>query len=285
MTSRQDLIAQIQNTPVIPNSLALWGLGQMGLLVKGPDALLAIDPYLSDSVREITQEQYGGLMSRAVPAPLQPQDLAVADFILATHEHADHLDGQTLGPAMETSSKTRMVASGWCLEALTGLGVNQERIIVPEALQPMTLPGTAIRLTAVPSAHYEKEFDAQKGFRYLGFLLEWNGVTLYHAGDTVLYEGYHDTMRDLPTPDIAMLPMNGRDWFRENVLNLTGTLLPTEAVLTARELGWGVLIPGHNDMFMPNSLPNAQIMDALERLAPRQRFKFLQPGELYYFVK
>jgi hypothetical protein len=53
----------------------------------------------------------------------------------------------------------------------------------------------------------------------------------------------------------------------------------------AHDLGWDVLIPGHNDLFTGNAIPNAQIIDALERLAPRQKFKMLQPGELYYYVK
>ena len=33
-------VTQMQNTPVIPNSLAIWGLGQMGVAIKGPDATL-----------------------------------------------------------------------------------------------------------------------------------------------------------------------------------------------------------------------------------------------------
>lgn len=283
MPARQDLIAQIETTPIIPNSLALWGLGQMGLLVKGPDAIIAIDPCLSDIVLELTQEQYGSIMARAFPPPLLPGDLTRARYLLCSHEHPDHLDPNTIGPA--AAEGAQVIAPGWCLDILTGLGIARERIIVPETLVPLTLPGADIRLTAVPAAHYEVEHDAAKGHRWLGFLLEWNGVTLFHAGDTILYPGYMETLRDLPTPDVVMLPVNGRDYFRESVLNLTGTLLPAEAALLARELGWGVLIPGHNDLYRPNTIPNAQIVDALERLAPQQRFKFLQPGELYYCVK
>ena len=49
MPEQRSLVEQIDNTPIIPNSLAVWGLGQMGLVVKGPDAVLVIDPYLSDT--------------------------------------------------------------------------------------------------------------------------------------------------------------------------------------------------------------------------------------------
>lgn len=281
MPNGKYLIAQLREVPVIPNSLPLWGLGQMGLIVKGPDALIALDPYLSDAVREMTQEQFGGLMSRAFPPPLQPGDLA-ADFYLISHEHPDHLDGPTLAAA---PADAQFVVSGWCVDTLTGLGIHRDRIIVPEALTPFTLPGTSLRLTAIPAAHYEREQNARQGHRWLGYLIEWNGVVLYHAGDTVLYPGLIETLRGLPTPDVALLPVNGRDYFRESVLNVIGNLLPAEAALLTRELGWGVVIPGHNDLLTANSIPIAQIVDALERLAPRQAFKFLQPGELYYFVK
>jgi len=82
-----------------------------------------------------------------------------------------------------------------------------------------------------------------------------------------------------------MIPVNGRDWYRESQQNATGNLLPEEAAQLTNEIGWDVIIPGHNDMYPNNTIPNGQIMDALDRFAPRQKFKFLQPGELYYYVK
>src|SRR5512145_1261521 len=195
MVNGTGLVAQIRNTPVIPHSLAIWGLGQMGLIVKAPDAVIYIDPYLSDSVFDATRDQYGAAFQRAFPPPLKPEEATNADYILCTHEHMDHLDVQTIGPMAQASPNAKIITTGWGVELLTGLGIAAERIIVPEALQPLALPGTSIRLTAVPSAHYEKEFAPQKGYRYLGFLIEWNGVVLYHAGDTVIYPGYLETLR------------------------------------------------------------------------------------------
>jgi L-ascorbate metabolism protein UlaG (beta-lactamase superfamily) len=153
------------------------------------------------------------------------------------------------------------------------------------ALEPLTLPGTSLRLTTVPAAHYEKEYDAQKGYRWLGFLIEWNGVIFYHAGDTIIYSDYLETLGRLPTPDVAMLPVNGRDWFRETDKNITGNLWPNEAARLARDLGWDTMIAGHNDLYPNNTIPMASIVEALANLAPRQKFKILQPGELFYYIK
>ncbi len=151
----------------------------------------------------------------------------------------------------------------------------------------MTLPGTSLRVTPVPSAHsddYHPQSDPVKGQRWLGYLIEWNGVTLYHSGDNVMYAGYVDILRALPQPDVALLPINGRDWFREQQ-HLVGNFQPVEAVQLADRLGWELLIPLHNDLFAGNSVSWTQFAAAVERFAPRQHYKQLQPGELLYYVK
>lgn len=280
MTLENALLAQMQRTPIIDNSLAIWGLGQMGLAIKGPEALIYIDPYLSNSL----QEQYGDHVARAYPPPLLPHRLTQVDYFLISHEHPDHLDPATVAPVAQASPQAKFIAPGWCLDILSGLNIPAERIIVPTALEPFTLPGTSLRLTAVPTAHYEIEYDEAKGHRWLGFLIQWNGVTFYHSGDMIIHPGYLDMMRGLPTPDVAILPINGRDWFREQA-NMLGNLWPAEAARLALDLGWDVLIAGHNDLLPINTIPMASIVEALTTIAPRQKFKLLQPGELYYYVK
>lgn len=275
------LITQIEQTRILPNSLPIWGFGQMGVGLKTPDATLYIDLCLSDGVRR----QFGEFWVRAYDPPVEPRLISNADFYLITHEHMDHLDPLTVGPIAQASPQARFVAPGWCVDLLHECGVADERIIVPQALAPFTLPGTDVVVTAVPSAHYEKEYDEQKGYRWLGYFIESNGVRFYHAGDTIIYEDYVETLKQLPLPDVAMLPVNGRDYYRETEFDVTGNLLPLEAARLAHDLGWDVLIPGHNDLYPNNTIPFAEIASALETTAPRQKYKILQPGELFYYVK
>jgi L-ascorbate metabolism protein UlaG (beta-lactamase superfamily) len=249
--------------------------------IKGPDGIIYIDACLSD----VVESKAGPRWARAYPTPVPPEQVTNADFFLISHEHLDHLDPLTIDQVAKASPQAKFVASAWCLSLLAELDIAAERVIVPPALEPVTLPGSTVRLTAIPSAHYEKEYDATKGYRWLGYLIEWNGVTFYHAGDTIIYPGYLEMLQKLPPIDVGMLPVNGRDYYRETILGAIGNLLPVEAAQMAHDLGWDVLIPGHNDLFTGNAIPNAQIIDALERLAPRQKFKMLQPGELYYYVK
>jgi len=280
MPTGQDLTAQMQTIPILPNSLAIWGLGQMGVAIKGPDATLVIDPCLSDVVRH----QAGEWWTRAYHPPVAPETLTTIDYYLISHEHLDHLDPLTVAPVAKASPGAKFVVTGWCLEGMNGADVAEYRLIVPPALETVSLPGTSAKLTAIPSAHYAKEHDAHKGYRWFGYLIEWNGVTFYHSGDTIIYPGYVEVLRGLPTADVAMIPVNGRDWYREADVGAIGNLLPQEAARLARDAGWGLVIAGHNDLFPNNAIPFGQIADAFAQHAPRQPYKFLQPGELLYYI-
>ncbi|MEZ4671939.1 MAG: MBL fold metallo-hydrolase [Anaerolineae bacterium] len=281
MPTGQALLDQMNNLPILPNSLAIWGLGQMGFAIKGPDALICIDPCLSDVVKGAA----GDWWERAYHPPLMPENLTNITYYLASHEHMDHFDPLTAGPAAKAAPTAHFIAPGWCMELMEECGIAAERRIFPKALEPVTLPETTLKLTAIPSAHYVKEYDAQKGYRWLGYLIEWNGIVIYHAGDTIIHDGYVDTLKKLPVADVAILPVNGRDWHREAEQGAIGNLLPDEAAWLARHVGWGMVIAGHNDMYPNNTIPMGQIADAFVRYAPRQPYKIMQPGELYYMVK
>jgi len=281
MANGKDLLGQMQNLTILPGSLAIWGLGQMGVAIKGPDAVIYLDPCLSD----VVCERFGDWWARAYPPPIEPVAITNASYILSSHEHLDHLDPLTLGPMAKASPSAKFVITGWSRELMADIDIPDERLIVPPALETMTLPGTGIRLTAVPASHYDREHDPQKGYRWFGYLIEWNGVTFFHGGDTIIYKDYMATLQGLPHIDVAMLAVNGRDWYRETDVGAIGNLLPAEAVRLSRDLGWDVLIFGHNDLYPNNTIPFGHHMDALEKIAPRQKFKMLQPGELYYYVK
>jgi L-ascorbate 6-phosphate lactonase len=223
--------------------------------------------------------------ARAFPTPIEPHEITNAAYVLNSHEHGDHTDPLTLGPLAQASPQAQFVITGWSHSILDKAGIAAERRIVPIAMQPMQLgPSGSIKLTALPSAHYEKEYDEAKGYRWLGFLIEMNGVTFYHTGDTVIYPGYLDMLRQLPQADIALAAVNGRDAYRDS-FNITGNLLPAEAAWLAQELGWDVLLGGHNDLFTWNTIPAGALADAIHQLNPRQKMHVLQPGELYLYVK
>ena len=89
---------------------------------------------------------------------------------------------------------------------------------------------------------------------------------------------YRDQLKEVDR-DLA------RGVLSETEAEAVGNLLPVEAARLARDLGWDTLIPGHNDLYPNNAIPQGEIIAALEAIHPRQKVKLLQPGELLYYVK
>lgn len=272
--SGADLIARIDGLAVPHGQLALWALGQSGFAVKGAGTIAYIDPYLSDSIAGIGGPQ------RRFPAPVDPAEIGHAQVVFATHEHMDHADGATLGPLMAASPGATLVTSHQGAEIAEQAGVARERIVVPRLGERVELEGLAY--TAIPAAHYAYEVDADGHSRWMGFLIECSGVTLYHAGDTIVVPELLAALKDKPI-DLALLPINGRDFFREQQ-EIVGNLWPREAVELVVALQARVLLAIHNDMFAGNRLPAGMLWDDLDRAAPFQRCHTLQPGELYLYA-
>jgi L-ascorbate metabolism protein UlaG (beta-lactamase superfamily) len=104
-------------------------------------------------------------------------------------------------------------------------------------------------------------------YRYLGYVIDDGWVRVYHAGDTVAYAGMADRLRDLRV-EVALLPINGRDHYRE-AAGIVGNLDHREAATLAADAGADVLVPMHYDMFAGNQGYPAHLIDVVRREHPR----------------
>lgn len=270
-----DLTGRIGALEVGREALAFWGLGQVGVAIKGPEGVFYVDPYLTDSDGE------GGSLEREFPPPLRPDEVTNADVVLLTHNHIDHTDPDTVLPISEASSDARFVAPTTSRDTLVGAGLAADRIFVPTVGEPVEIGGT--RVTAVPSAHTGLEYDPERGYPYLGYVVEWNGVTFYHAGDTVIYDGLIETLSNWKI-DVAFVPINGRDYFRTS-RDLVGNTDFREAAELAEVLDFGLLVPTHYDLFAFNTADPGHFVSHLYDLNPMRSHKLLHAGELLYFAK
>ena len=258
----------------VPKSLAedqvvIWALGQAGFIVQDQTTSLVFDPYLSDSVR------HEALGPRQFPPPIDPSALRGVDVVFISHDHGDHLDPETLRPLLAASPRCAFVAPGRSRDLLLEMGVRAEQVIVPSPEKEQLIGDVEVR--AVPSAHYEWEADEEDLPRFYGYVARLGDVTIYHSGDTILYDGMIERLREQRI-DVAILPINGRDWPREQA-GLVGNLDAAEALYLADEIGSGLLIPCHYDLFGGNSVNPAHFVDLLYRRYRHQRFKLMQPGE------
>jgi L-ascorbate metabolism protein UlaG (beta-lactamase superfamily) len=90
----------------------------------------------------------------------------------------------------------------------------------------------SVAIHAVPAAHNTREQDAARHERYIGIVVEVGGVTIYHSGDTLRYDGMVTLLRHWAI-DVALLPINGNDPARGVAGNLDGV----EAAQLAHDIG------------------------------------------------
>jgi L-ascorbate 6-phosphate lactonase len=269
------LSERMNEVELVDRALAFWGLGQVGVAFKGPTGILYVDPYLTDSDGE------GGRLERSFPPPLEPEEVTNASAVLLTHDHIDHTDPETLLPLASASPEARFICPSTSRDTLEEAGLDRDRITVPEVGEPLEVAGATA--TAVPSAHTELERDPEGGYPYLGYVIEWNGVTLYHAGDTVIYDGLIESLGRWEI-DVAFVPINGRDFFRTRE-GIVGNMDYREVAHLAEELDFGLVVPTHYDLFAFNAVDPGYFVSYLYSLNHERRHKLLRPGELLHFVR
>ncbi len=124
-----------------------------------------------------------------------------------------------------------------------------------------------IRITAIKSKHEMFEEHPTLGYPYLGYVVEVNGVTFYHAGDTIPYEGMLTTLQQWPHFDCLFLPINGRDAQRF-LSGCYGNMTFQESVELAGDLNASLVVPAHYDMFIGNQEDPDKFIDFLKAKYP-----------------
>lgn len=250
--------------------LHLWWLGQSGFLVAHEGRCALLDPYLSDSLTA----KYAGSdkphvrMTRRV---IDPRRLDFIDVVSSSHAHTDHLDADTLRPLMDANpdlllvipeANREVVARRLNVATTLPIGVNDGA----------TVSAGGFSFTGVPAAHETVERDDKGRCRFLGYVVRAGRWTIYHSGDTVLYDGMVDRLREFRI-DVALLPINGRAPERRVAGNLSGP----EAARLAHDVGAALVVPCHYEMFEFNTASPAEFVAECRRLD--QPHRLLRAGE------
>ncbi len=259
------LLADIRSAAAEPG-FHLWWLGQSGFLIQFEQRHLLIDPYLSDSLTRkyaATDKPHVRMTELAI----DPARLDFIDVATSSHNHTDHLDGETLGPLLTANPTMHLVIP----EANRAFVAERLRI---DPARPIGLDDgdsqdvAGFRFTAIPSAH--EELSNQ----YMGYLIHFGEWTLYHPGDTVLYPRMAERLQTHRV-DLAMLPINGRAPERRVAGNLDGR----EAANLAKQMGARRAIPCHYEMFEFNTASPDEFVAECERIG--QPYRVLRCGERF----
>ena len=250
----------LRDLPLGGSAAGVSWLGQAGFALRTAGSTVLIDPFLSP---------WNG---RRYESALPPARAEGVDLVLCTHEHVDHFDA-TGAPAIAAASPGAVfVVPTPIVDMVSEAGIAPDRVMGVQPGDDLELAG--LRIRPIPAMHGVTMDDAY-GFgrdlsgglvRFLGFVLDAGGVRLYHAGDTVHFDGLESTLRELSV-DVGLLPINGRDPERE-ARGIVGNLSEREAAWLARECGFDLLIPMHYDLFARNRGYPARLLDSVDRDHP-----------------
>lgn len=263
-------LADVERAREKADTLHLWWLGQSGFLVHWNQRFLLLDPYLSDSLTQkyaSTDKPHVRMTERVV----SPETLNFIDVVTSSHNHTDHLDAETLIPLREVNPALQMIIPEANREFVT------ERLKTDVGWPLGCDDGTALELwdftvTGVPAAHESVERDETGRCKYLGYVVRVGPWTVYHSGDTVLYEGMAERLRPFGV-DIALLPINGAKPERRVAGNLDGR----ESANLGKAIDAKLVIPCHYEMFEFNTATVDEFVEEADRIG--QPYRILRAGE------
>ncbi|HEX4125880.1 MAG TPA: MBL fold metallo-hydrolase [Tepidisphaeraceae bacterium] len=264
MLTGKALVEDIDACRVGPGQAGYWWLGQHSFVVKLGKTVLYIDPFLTP------------MEARRVPPLLTAAELTDAAAILGSHDHADHID-RDAWPALAGSSDAPFIVPMLLREKIIGeLGLPAARVLGID--EGVTLNIGEATITAIPAAHEFLDTDPATGRHpFLGFIIQGNGFTVYHAGDTCIYEGIQAKLRQWKI-DLAFLPINGRDAQRLKA-NCIGNMTYQEAVDLAGSQQFGMTVPAHFEMFAMNSENPQRFIDYMQVKYPKLKGRIPVHGE------
>lgn len=259
-----EFLADVRSANVMDGNFRLWWLGQSGFLLQWQGSHILLDPYLSDSLTRKyanTDKPHIRMTSRIV----DPARLDFVDVVTSSHNHTDHLDAETLCPLLRANPGMKIVAPEANRQFVA------ERLSIDSNLPLGLRDGESVSvgkfmITAVPAAH--EELSAS----YLGYIVRFGPWAVYHSGDTVLYKGMAERLRQFSI-DVALLPINGRAPERR----VAGNLNAREAAELGKTIGARLVIPCHYEMFTFNTVDPRDFVEAAEVVG--QPYRVLRCGE------
>jgi L-ascorbate metabolism protein UlaG (beta-lactamase superfamily) len=230
-------------------SLKVYALGQTGYIFNFDEFKVIIDPYLSEYVAI----KYGNHLKKMISNPIDPSNIKDINVILLTHAHEDHCDPFTLKPLLKGNKSAKVFGTYECLKVFKEFGLPTESFQVSDELN---FSSSKVFIESIVSAHPRIEYSDNYSSMYLGYIMRFEDLIIYHPGDTIPHKKINESLPQ--SIDWAFLPINERNYFRERE-GIIGNMTPREALTWCDELNVRHLVPTHWDTFKPNSTYQEEI--------------------------
>ena len=254
--------------------LALTFIGHSSFFLQTAGKAILIDPNFAKWLFVLKRLRRPGLHIR---------DLPPIDLVLVTHAHFDHLHRPSLRAIARHTERLRGFAPSIVLphnviDLVEDLGFRE--IIELRWWESSDFDG--LKITHVPSRHWGARIVKDDYRCYGGYVVRSGKESVYHAGDTAYFDGFHEIGRRLH-PELSLLPIGAYNppAFRVNHTS------PEDAVRAFVDLGSRWMVPMHYGSFRLSHEPLDEPLKLLAKEAKRvgiqDRVKVLREGVTAFF--
>lgn len=218
----------LRNRPVFPvlcqGEVAITWIGHASFLIQTDRHNLLIDPNWANWLVVVRRLRHAGIHIDHLPN---------IDLVLVTHAHFDHLNRRTL----------RRIADRQPIAVPSGVHSLVEDLGFHSIHQMDwwdTWSYKGLDITFVPAKHWGARVLADRHRGFGGFVIHYQGRSIYHVGDSAYFDGFKEIGRRCH-PEIVLMPIGAYD----NPSGRDVHLSPEQAVRAFEDLQARLLVPMH----------------------------------------
>lgn len=244
------------------DQIGVTWLGHAGFFAQMAGVNLIIDPNWA---------LWHGPVKRVRHPCLWAGDLPPTELVLITHAHFDHLHLPSL----------RRIARGQPIIVPKGVGSLVKRCGFGEIIELDTWQRAQYRdlhITLTPARHWGARMIHDTHRSFGGYLIESAGRTLFHCGDSSMFDGFNE-IGQRACIDLALMPIGAYDAPSGRPVHMN----PEEALDAFEMIRAQHLVPMHHDTFPLGGEPIHEPAERLARAAVQRqledRVRILMEGE------
>ena len=232
-------------TPVLQDvKLRVSWVGHATVLIQMYDKIIITDPLFTNTI--------GMVVKRFIKPGLDPSLLAKVDYTLISHMHFDHLSYGSLDALPKNGT---LVFPYGIDRYVPDFGFNKMSELKPWDV----IESDRVRITAVPAQHFTGRYGFDRDWMgdigYTGYVIEYQGITVFFAGDTGYNSEFFKEIGRRFKIDLAIIPIapSSGNGFGSRV-----HVGPLGALTIFKDVGAAFIMPIHFSTMLFGSTANPE---------------------------